>query len=651
MIYYEIDTNKIKISDGITTYNQLSYINGINGIEGDLNNETILTELSNMKSQLSRLQTDFDAVDLGEIGDKAEDDMVVHKKGYSGLETIEGQKDFIDMLTLSENSSIDLGNTSNYAATTKYVTDSINDLKNNLPSSGDATSQIVQHNLDKQSHNDIRNSVKDVADEVALKADSTIVDDIQSTLTTAVEDIEFLQNDIAAFVNVSKDAALKSQDNIFTKSNTFSGGITVSTNPITLSNNATIKDGVNNKNILNVLTIDNNTQQVYLGNDRAWIKGTDNILLEGSEIKTKRGTTVDNWEEYTNIDSGNILDNLPSTVAKTNSVNTFTDANTFKKSVGFNGDDSSTVDFGSKIRMKDTSGIHNSNGQVLILSYNSTTQNTYLGSDKNISINGVETVDIRTPTLTTTRSTGSGFETFTVVDSGNISNYITSSGGSVEMEKYGIEADYAVHYGIIDCPNGLIEYNTTNKDIVIKSGIVLQTAGNPLRTTIASDINYTIQETGKITLFYAQGEILEAGDVFYQENEPENGVTSYLAWYKPSLGKWQFKSNATGNVFREATATPIANVNVGETLITSISYIGYRIFDDDCFASLSDIDSINETISTLNDTINSDILTGNKLMTGTIETIQNLSESSDLTTVITAFNDLLTKLKTRGIIN
>lgn len=149
MIYYEIDTNKIKISDGITTYNQLSYINGINGIEGDLNNETILTELSNMKSQLSRLQTDFDAVDLGEIGDKAEDDMVVHKKGYSGLETIEGQKDFIDMLTLSGNSSIDLGNTSNYAATTKYVTDSINDLKNNLPSSGDATSQIVQHNLDK----------------------------------------------------------------------------------------------------------------------------------------------------------------------------------------------------------------------------------------------------------------------------------------------------------------------------------------------------------------------------------------------------------------------------------------------------------------------------------------------------------------------
>lgn len=171
---------------------------------------------------------------------------------------------------------------------------------------------------------------------------------------------------------------------------------------------------------------------------------------------------------------------------------------------------------------------------------------------------------------------------------------------------YGIEADYALRYGITDCPNGLITYSVNTKEVEIQPGIVIQAAGSDVRTTIASATKYEIEETGKVTLFFTkttsssgttQVGFLEAGDVYYQENEPSNGTTSFLAWWQPSKKMWQFKSNYTGNVWREAVATPIANINAGEIGITSINYVGYRIIDDDTFAQLSDIENIQTYIS------------------------------------------------------
>lgn len=82
--------------------------------EGGADKATLLQ----VKAHLERLQADFDAVDLGEIGDKAEDDVVVHKKGFSGLEEIEGPKQFNDKITLNGN-DIQVGDTSNTAATTR----------------------------------------------------------------------------------------------------------------------------------------------------------------------------------------------------------------------------------------------------------------------------------------------------------------------------------------------------------------------------------------------------------------------------------------------------------------------------------------------------------------------------------------------------
>lgn len=174
----------------------------------------------------------------------------------------------------------------------------------------------------------------------------------------------------------------------------------------------------------------------------------------------------------------------------------------------------------------------------------------------------------------------------------------------VSDEKYGIRADYALTHGIIDCPNGLIDFSINTKEITINPGIILQLAGADTQTTLASSQTYTVQETGKITLFLARTSstqigFLEAASVYYQEQEPTNGTDAYLAWYNPNVGKWQFKSDDTGNVWREAVATPFANINAGATGITSINYIGYSVNDGRNCASLSDIESLEEKLALL----------------------------------------------------
>lgn len=176
------------------------------------------------------------------------------------------------------------------------------------------------------------------------------------------------------------------------------------------------------------------------------------------------------------------------------------------------------------------------------------------------------------------------------------------------QEKHGIRADYAVQYGITDCPDGIIETSSISKRIIIKAGVRLRLPQIDNIIQIGSNTPYDIEEVGKITLFFTRTEsssgtiqigFLEAGDVFYQEEEPSNGVTSFLAWWKPSLGVWQFKSNYTGNVWRQASATPIADINASSSGVISTHYYGYRIIDDDIFAQLSDIENIQHHIESI----------------------------------------------------
>lgn len=178
-----------------------------------------------------------------------------------------------------------------------------------------------------------------------------------------------------------------------------------------------------------------------------------------------------------------------------------------------------------------------------------------------------------------------------ITGSGNI----TIKGGSVVNEQYGIKGDYATQYGILECPNGIL--TVSGLTVTLKQGVVMQCAGQDIKTTVANDKTYTIEATSDIDLFYAGGSILECGEVFYQENEPDNGTANYIAWWKPSLGKWQFKSNATGNVFREAIACRLAHIHTDGTTITRIDYIGNRVLDDEIFLEAKDFKTINgETI-------------------------------------------------------
>lgn len=191
--------------------------------------------------------------------------------------------------------------------------------------------------------------------------------------------------------------------------------------------------------------------------------------------------------------------------------------------------------------------------------------------------------------------------TFTKTD-GTVVDLLNNS----SKEQYGIRADYALTHGIVDNPNGIISYNATDKVITVRQGLVLSCAGsnNTAKTIINGDMQHTVTSTGEFTLFYANGELLECGKVDYSTEEPStnNGVTNYQAWFNPDKTvntnqQWQFKSNDTGNVWRYVdNSTPLADFVASSTTITSVSYLGYRVFNDDVFAHKSEWAYVNKQL-------------------------------------------------------
>lgn len=153
----------------------------------------------------------------------------------------------------------------------------------------------------------------------------------------------------------------------------------------------------------------------------------------------------------------------------------------------------------------------------------------------------------------------------------------------------GIKGDYCATYGITDMPNGVIESVVGTNNLNIPAGIVLKAAGSDTLTTLASETVHQTTSTSDFTLFYVAGEMLECGDVVYSETEPlENGVDNYQAWFNPQLGKWQFRSNDTGNVWREAVATPLCDCYFSDSALTRIDFIGYRVLNKQTFGAGGD---------------------------------------------------------------
>lgn len=159
-----------------------------------------------------------------------------------------------------------------------------------------------------------------------------------------------------------------------------------------------------------------------------------------------------------------------------------------------------------------------------------------------------------------------------------------------DTDNNGIKGDYASKYGIINAQNGLITYASDSKEVTVKAGIQLLMPGSETKTQIGSDIKYTINSTSDVTLFLADGEIKEAEGVYYQTEEPENGQEAYLAWFNPELGKWQFKSNDDGNVWKTPIkAGPLADVHLSDAGVIRVDYVGYRVLNDQIFALKSDL--------------------------------------------------------------
>lgn len=154
----------------------------------------------------------------------------------------------------------------------------------------------------------------------------------------------------------------------------------------------------------------------------------------------------------------------------------------------------------------------------------------------------------------------------TVSSDGTIS--ASATGGT----NAGLEGDYCSKYGIVDCPNGIL-VEGTNK-VTLKAGVVMQMTETDGLTTNASDMVHDITSTTDFDLFYTSGSLLEATQVVFSGNEPDDGNTGVLAWYNGI--KWQFKSNDTGNVWKSAPAVRLAHIHITDGNITRIDYIGNR---------------------------------------------------------------------------
>jgi hypothetical protein len=169
----------------------------------------------------------------------------------------------------------------------------------------------------------------------------------------------------------------------------------------------------------------------------------------------------------------------------------------------------------------------------------------------------------------------------------------------------GAKGDYCTTYGIEYCQYGLITNPVGTKNITVKGGMMLCVPGAETKITIGSDINYAIESSNDVTIFYVDGNLLEVDKISYSIAEPVVTSDGYIAWWNPEHGKWQFKSNDTGNVWRDGNATPLADIRIDNGVVTRIDYIGYRVLNDDIYALKSDLeDNIQDLNSEINNTNN-----------------------------------------------
>ena len=108
----------------------------------------------------------------------------------------------------------------------------------------------------------------------------------------------------------------------------------------------------------------------------------------------------------------------------------------------------------------------------------------------------------------------------------NIGN---SSGGGSGADNNGLEGDYCSKYGIVDETASGLPTQGTGNQIIIPAQLVMDVPGVSGLTTNASAITHDLVSTTNCEIFLSEGTVIEATDVFFQTDEPDNGATGYAA--------------------------------------------------------------------------------------------------------------------------
>lgn len=302
------------------------------------------------------------------------------------------------------------------------------------------------------------------------------------------------------------------------------------------------------------------------------------------------------------------IEDLPTDYVTTDTTQTVSGTKVF--SSGITAPEFSNTDSKFHLRVGDTGAVELVSGSNPLRLQTENDMFLFSGSDIHINANTttfyqipkVSHLGVTSNILTENRLIAGDNVNLETTTSGIVVN-ATSGSGETTQDINGIEGDYHSKYGIVDYTGSNADIFTyTNNVLTVNAPLVLNCAGNAeaVKTTIASTTTLALNESNKVvTVFYADGELLECATVDYQTEEPtDNGVTSYQAWFNPDKTtnpnqRWQFKSNDTGNVWRMANAaTPIVDCSLSSDTTPSIlsAYcFKYRHIDKKKILTSSDV--------------------------------------------------------------
>lgn len=192
-----------------------------------------------------------------------------------------------------------------------------------------------------------------------------------------------------------------------------------------------------------------------------------------------------------------------------------------------------------------------------------------------LSVREGKTGDIAITSELPEAKTGTAGQVYTKTADG--AEWKTVYGGGSSADNNGLEGDYCSKYGIVDETASGLPTQGTGNQIIIPAQLVMDVPGVAGLTTNESAITHDLVSTTDCEIFLSEGTVIEATDVFFQTDEPQNGATGYAAWWNGT--EWKFKSNDAGNVWRAANAVRIAKCIFTDGALTRLCFTGCRVLN------------------------------------------------------------------------